>query len=89
MLLFIFSSQSPLFNNGFGNCLKTELDNFDDDNSLGADDITNDTKPIKKKVLLGRPAKLKSIPAQTKKKKVKVVHQCDQCDAKYTSLCEW
>ncbi|CAH0600135.1 unnamed protein product [Chrysodeixis includens] len=79
-------SQSPLFNNGYGNCLKTEMDNFDDDNSLGADDISNDTKPIKKKVLLGRPAKLKSIPAQTKKKKVKVVHQCDQCDAKYTSL---
>lgn len=86
MYLFI-RSQSPLYNNGFSNCLKIELDNYDeDDDSLGVDDLSNDMQPIKKKI--GRPLKTKLIPVQPRNKKTKVVHQCDQCDAKYTSLCE-
>ncbi|PZC76491.1 hypothetical protein B5X24_HaOG204511 [Helicoverpa armigera] len=78
-------SQSPLYNNGFGNGLKVEMDFEDDGDSLGVDDVSNDTLPVKKKHV-GRPSKAKLIPAQTRKKKPKVVHQCDQCDAKYTSL---
>lgn len=86
---FVFRSQSPVFNNGFGNCLKIEVDNFDDNDSMGADDLSNDVKPIKKKLLVGRPRQAKLITSQTRKKTVKVVHQCDQCDAKYTSIGEW
>lgn len=78
-------SQSPIYNNGFGNCLKVEIENYDEDeDSLGVDDLSNDMQPIKKK--LGRPLKSKMIPSAPRKKKTKVVHQCDQCDAKYTSL---
>lgn len=85
-MYFTFRSQSPLYNNGFGNCLKVELENFDDNDSLGVDDLSNDMQPVKKKI--GRPLKTKIIPALPRKKS-KVVHQCDQCDAKYTSLSEW
>ncbi|XP_035430460.2 zinc finger protein 93 [Spodoptera frugiperda] len=77
-------SQSPLYNNGYGNCLKVEIDNCDD-YSLAVDDLSNDAQPVKKK-LLGRPVKTKMKTAQTRSKKVKVIHQCDQCDAKYSSL---
>lgn len=64
-----------------------EIDNCDD-YSLAVDDLSNDAQPVKKK-LLGRPVKTKMKTAQTRSKKVKVIHQCDQCDAKYSSLGEF
>lgn len=76
-------SQSPVFNNGFGNGLKVEIEEtFEDDDSLpDAGDDYFETFSAKKGVLRRNKAKMMTV----RKKKVKVMHQCDQCDAKYSS----
>lgn len=74
-----------MFNNGFENGLKIEMDAaFDDDDSLpdATDDFLDEPKNSKSKIMLRRN-KTKVIPPR--KKKAKVMHQCDQCDAKYSS----
>lgn len=79
------------YNNGFEP--KPEMDDFDDDIDDDDDDSSNfvpeesSSRP-KKKVLLGKS----KAPVQKKPKKTKeskVLHKCDQCDAKYSSLCEY
>ncbi|XP_075979578.1 uncharacterized protein LOC142978865 [Anticarsia gemmatalis] len=75
-------SQSPIFNNGYENGLKIEIDGTFYDEDSPADDFLNEGKNNKNKIILRR-GKTKTL--QARKKKVKVMHQCDQCDAKYSS----
>ncbi|CAB3220037.1 unnamed protein product [Arctia plantaginis] len=76
-------SQSPLFNNGFENGLKIEMkEQLNDDDSLPETAGFLDLKNNRNKMLANR-SKTKTI--QVRKKKVKVMHQCDQCDAQYSS----
>lgn len=94
--LFSFRSQNQ-YNNGFEP--KPEIDDFDDD-VMDDDDDDDDSSNFvpeetssrgNKKKILGRPLKNKAA-VQKKPKKIKeckVLHKCDQCDAKYSSLCEY
>ncbi|KAG6443968.1 zinc finger protein 62 homolog [Manduca sexta] len=71
-------SQSP-YNNGFESCLQIGFENFDGESSL-LEPVDKSTK--KRKVTEQRKSKLLSAE---KLKKPKVMHQCDQCSARYSS----
>lgn len=71
--------------------LKLEADTFDDDDDSSTyvpDEISNGKQGKRHRSKpLGRPRKkgFKEL-ADKKKKDPKVMHQCDQCNARYTSL---
>ncbi|XP_069354206.1 zinc finger protein 675-like [Maniola hyperantus] len=81
-------SQSPNMN-CLEEMLKLEVDTFDDDDDDSSiytpEPISNGKQRARP---LGRPKKktFKSIPGKKKKKDPKVMHQCDQCNARYTSI---
>ncbi|XP_047539156.1 zinc finger protein 239-like [Vanessa atalanta] len=81
-------SQSPTFNN-FDEMFKVEAEGFDDDDESSnyvPDELSNG-KHSKRSKLLGRGKRKNGSSSTVKKKKdPKIIHQCDQCNAKYTSL---
>ncbi|XP_059055959.1 zinc finger protein 37-like [Achroia grisella] len=76
--------------NGFENILKIEFDdiNDNDDSSNFMPDIepSSEENHSKRKVIVGRCLKTKGAQRKPKKKEAKTLHQCDECDAKYSSL---
>ncbi|CAG9782646.1 unnamed protein product [Diatraea saccharalis] len=83
------SDGSQTFNNGFDSLPKMEFDDFpeDDDDDNSSNYIPEEETPKPKKNRVGRPLKSKNSPVQKKtKKRERVIHKCDQCDAKYSSL---
>ncbi|XP_060810392.1 zinc finger protein 814 [Amyelois transitella] len=76
------------FSNGFETVLKVEpldddIDNDSDSDFLPDEELSNEETKRKRKVLIGRRPRTKGIG---QKKRDKVLHECDQCNAKYTSL---
>ncbi|XP_072935496.1 uncharacterized protein [Epargyreus clarus] len=78
-------SQSPTVINHFDGMLKIEDDGFDDDDDEYVPEEVTNGKYKKSSVPSKRGPKPKGT-AVKKKREAKVVHQCDQCNAKYTSL---
>ncbi|KAM3957106.1 LOW QUALITY PROTEIN: uncharacterized protein ACR2FA_008897 [Aphomia sociella] len=78
--------------NGLETVLKVEFEdlneNNDSSNFLPDDEASGSEINSKRKVVVGRCLKRKSVSVQkkAKTKEVKVLHQCDECDSKYSSL---
>ncbi|CAH0406241.1 unnamed protein product [Chilo suppressalis] len=80
------SDGSQIFNNGFDTSPKMEFGDFPDDDDDSSNYIPDDEQPKPKKNRVGRPLKSKNSTVQKKTKRERVIHKCDQCDAKYSSL---
>lgn len=77
-MISISRSQSP-YNNGIDDALELtfgEFDDDDDDSNFNPVDFTNGEEKKKRRRKL------------TKRKEPKVMHSCDQCNARYSSLGE-
>lgn len=84
-MIVFYRTQTPDYSNGFDtvsdSLFKIELGDFDDDddsdNYIPDDESTSEVTRKQSRILSSKTRK---------RREDKVMHQCDQCDVKYSSL---